>query len=125
MTSDDLVQFGMIRELLGRFPSLAILEKPSIEFLKTALTVPKNNLLWQYEKLLNYDGVSLKVCDDVIEYIAKEAFEKKTGCRGLRAICDKIFLNIMFEAPDMVQKEVVVNMDLVRKCERKSNNGIG
>lgn len=100
-------------------PSLAVLDKPSVEFLKNALSVPTHNLIWQYQKLLEYDGISLTVNDEVLMYIAQEAYNKGTGCRGLRSVCDELFRDIMFVAPDMTEKNVVVDMELVDLLRKK------
>ena len=95
----DLIKFGLIPEFIGRVPVVQSLEQLDEEALVRILTEPKNALVKQYQRLLDLDGVQLKFTEDAVRLIAKEALERKTGARGLRAIIEKAMTNIMYEVP--------------------------
>ena len=114
---EDLEAFGMIPEFLGRLPIIVSLEELTVETLKQILSEPKDCLVEQYKKLLQYDGVHLEFEPDALEEIAKRAYNEKTGARSLRAIMEKTLRDIMFEAPDqecgervLITKELVANI---------------
>ena len=95
----DLVKYGLIPEFIGRVPvtvSLQLLDKAS---LVRILTEPKNALTKQYEKLFELDDVKLEFTADALEAIAEQAVERRTGARGLRAIIEKVMMDIMYEIP--------------------------
>lgn len=94
---DDLIQFGLIPELVGRMPVLAVLDELQIDDLVRILTEPKDNLISQYKTLLYCDGINIKFPDDTIKKIAQTAFDKKIGARGLKSVIEKIMLDFMFE----------------------------
>ena len=96
---DDLREFGMIPEFIGRLPILFALEGLSKEMLIKVLQEPKNAILKQYQKLLALDEVELLFDDGALEAIAEKALEKKTGARALRAIIEDVMLDIMYEIP--------------------------
>jgi ATP-dependent Clp protease ATP-binding subunit ClpX len=98
---EDLLQFGMIPEFVGRLPVIVTLHPLSVEALVRILKEPHNALTKQYRKLLAMEGVSLKFTDDALLAIAKEAHRRKAGARGLRAILEACMLDIMFEIPSM------------------------
>lgn len=118
ITTQDLKEFGMMREFLGRVPSVAVLERLTVSFLKKALSEPQNNLIWQYQKLFEFDGIKLEVTDDGLEEIAAQAYNEKTGCRGLRKICESLFLDMMCELPGTDCEKVVYDRDCVRNGTR-------
>jgi ATP-dependent Clp protease ATP-binding subunit ClpX len=93
----DLKKFGLIPELLGRLPVLAYLEVLSKDTLMEILSVPKNAIIKQYQKLFKMDGIQLDFKKDAIETIAQLAFENKLGARGLRSICETVLKEAMFE----------------------------
>lgn len=95
----DLKKFGLIPELLGRLPVLAYLEVLSKDSLMEILSIPKNAIIKQYQKLFAMDGIQLDFKKDAIEMIAELAFENKLGARGLRSICEAILKEAMFETP--------------------------
>ena len=99
VTVDDLRNFGMIPEFLGRLPIIYTLEPLSKELLIKILKEPKNAILKQYEKLLELDEVKLEFDEGAIEAIAEKALEKKTGARALRSIIEEFMLDIMYEIP--------------------------
>ncbi len=99
VTNQDLREFGMIPEFLGRLPVTVTLQGLTKEFLVRILKEPKNAILKQYKKLLAMDEVSLSFDDDALEWIAEQALKKDTGARALRAIIEEFMLDIMFEIP--------------------------
>lgn len=96
---EDLLKFGMIPEFIGRLPIVVTLRSLDIESLIKILTEPKNALVKQYKKLLEMDGVELEFEDEALKVIAKEALDRKTGARGLRAILEDIMLDVMYDIP--------------------------
>lgn len=99
VTVEDLREFGMIPEFLGRLPIVFTLEGMTEEMLVKVLKEPKNAILKQYQKLLELDEVELDFDEDALIAIAKKAMEKKTGARALRAIIEEFMLDIMYEIP--------------------------
>lgn len=99
VTVDDLREYGMIPEFLGRLPVVFTLEGLTKEMLVQILKEPKNAILEQYKKLLELDEVKLEFEDEALEAIAEKALEKKTGARALRAIIEDFMLDIMYEIP--------------------------
>ena len=95
----DLKNYGLIPELVGRLPVLAYLEPLSLETLKRILVEPKNSLVRQYQKLFELEGIELIFTDGAIECIASKALEFNLGARGLRSICEAIMTDAMFELP--------------------------
>jgi ATP-dependent Clp protease ATP-binding subunit ClpX len=99
VTVEDLREFGMIPEFLGRLPVIFTLDGLTKEMLMAILQEPKNAILKQYTKLLALDEVDLSFDEGAVEAIAKKAVEKKTGARALRAIIEEFMLDIMYEIP--------------------------
>jgi ATP-dependent Clp protease ATP-binding subunit ClpX len=110
---DDLVHYGLIPELVGRLPIIGTLNQISVEDMKHILSVPKNALVKQYQKLFNIDNVNLEFEDGAIEEIAKKSIKRKTGARGLRAILENIMLDIMFELPEYEKKTVTITKEVI------------
>lgn len=105
---EDLLQFGLIPEFIGRLPVTAALEKLSVDDLVHILTEPKNALVKQYQKLLSLDETTLEFEDEALVSIAKKAIERNTGARGLRSIIEDIMLDVMFDIPSNEQIEKVI-----------------
>ncbi len=99
VTTEDLRNFGMIPEFLGRLPVLVTLQGLTKELLVRILKEPKNAILKQYERLLMLDEVKLVFEEDALEWIAEQAIKKETGARALRAIIEEFMLDIMYEIP--------------------------
>ena len=99
VTAQDLVKYGLIPEFVGRVPICAALEGLDREALIRILREPKNALIKQYQKLFDMDEVELTFEQDAIEAIAEQAFERKTGARGLRSIMENIMMDTMYEIP--------------------------
>ncbi|MGD0527024.1 MAG: ATP-dependent Clp protease ATP-binding subunit ClpX [Polyangiaceae bacterium] len=115
---EDLLKFGLIPEFIGRLPVLATLHELNEEALVDILTKPKNALVKQYQKLFEMDGVKAKFTKGALQAVAKEALQRQSGARGLRAIIEHSMLDIMYDIPSRSGiKEVVVNEDVITKHE--------
>lgn len=95
----DLKTFGLIPELIGRFPVLSHLNPLDADTLKRILTEPKNALVKQYERLFEMDNVKVTFDKKVLDFIVEKAIEYKLGARGLRSICEAIMTDAMFDLP--------------------------
>lgn len=104
LTPHDLRMFGLIPELIGRLPVITYLNPLDRDTLLNILTEPKNALIKQYEKLFEYENVKLEFDKEVFEFIVDKALEFNLGARGLRAICEAIMLDAMFEIPSKKYK---------------------
>src|SRR5690554_1499103 len=118
----DLKEFGLIPELIGRFPVLTYLEPLDKEALRRILTEPKNSLVKQYVKLFGMDNVSLEFQEETLNFIVDKAVEFKLGARGLRSICEAILTDAMFEIPSSKKKnsKFVVTLDYAKEQFSKS-----
>ncbi len=111
---EDLLKFGLIPEFVGRLPVIATLTDLDEDALVTILTLPKNALVKQYQRLFELEDAKLTFTDDALKAIAKRAIARKTGARGLRSIMEDILLDTMFELPGLENAdEVVVNEEAV------------
>ncbi len=111
---DDLLEYGLIPEFVGRLPVVATLQKLDEEALVQILTEPKNALIKQFQRLLEMDDVKLSFTDEAIAAIAKRAIARKTGARGLRSVLEDILLEPMFKLPEEdTVTEIVVNEEVV------------
>jgi ATP-dependent Clp protease ATP-binding subunit ClpX len=104
VTSDDLLEFGMIPEFIGRLPVLAPLDPLDEDALVRILTEPRNALVRQYQKLFEMEGAELDFNTSALHLIAQKARERDTGARGLRSIVEEIMTDIMFELPELDPK---------------------
>jgi len=95
----DLKSFGLIPELIGRFPVLTYLNPLDRETLRRILTEPRNALVKQYVKLFEMDDVKLSFEKEALDFIVDKAMEYKLGARGLRSICEAIMTDLMYEIP--------------------------
>ena len=111
---EDLLKFGLIPEFIGRLPVLVTLNSLDEEALMRILTEPKNALVRQYSKLLSFDNVELEFTEDALRTIAKQALERKSGARGLRAIIEGVMTDTMYELPSMENvKKCVITKEAV------------
>lgn len=113
---EDLIKFGLIPELVGRVPIITALSGLDEEALVKILTEPKNSLIKQYKKYLELENVVLEFTKDAIQEIAKLAYERKIGARGLRSIMEGIMIDVMYDIPSKknikkvtITKEAVIN----------------
>ena len=115
---EDLVKYGMIPELVGRFPIITPLHDLTEEDLVRILTEPKNALVKQYKELIKMDGVKLYFEDDALHAIARKAMKLKTGARGLRSAMEDIMLDIMYLIPGLRGvKECIITKSVVENNE--------
>jgi len=112
--SDDLVQFGIIPELIGRLHVTATLEKITLEDMVRILVEPKNSIIKQYQKLFEIDNAILTFEESALNAVAKKAINRKTGARGLRSIMEESLLDIMYELPELSGYEVVITEDVIQ-----------
>ncbi|MCD6295614.1 MAG: ATP-dependent Clp protease ATP-binding subunit ClpX [Deltaproteobacteria bacterium] len=115
---EDLIKFGLIPEFIGRIPVVATLGELSMDALVRILTEPKNALVKQYKKLFEFEDVELKFTDEALLSVAKDALERKSGARGLRAILESVMLDIMYDIPStMGIRECVISEEVITKGE--------
>ena len=109
VTHDDLLQFGLIPEFVGRLPVVSTLDPLDVEMMVAILTQPKNAVVRQFERLFALDHCELSFTDDALVAIAERAIQQKTGARGLRTVMEETLLDVMYEIPsrDDIQKCVV------------------
>ncbi|MBF0179260.1 MAG: ATP-dependent Clp protease ATP-binding subunit ClpX [Magnetococcales bacterium] len=111
---EDLLQFGLIPEFVGRLPVIATLDELDQDALIRIMREPRNALLKQYAKLLGMEGVKLTFTDEAVRAVARKAIKHKTGARGLRAILEAVLLGVMFDIPSMPGvTEVVINQECI------------
>jgi ATP-dependent Clp protease ATP-binding subunit ClpX len=118
VTSDDILEYGMIPEFVGRLPITCPLMPLDVDALVQIMTEPRNALVKQYGKFFEMEGAELEFTSDALLEIAKKAKAKDTGARGLRSIVEDIMLDIMYELPDRTEKEkgkFLVTPEVVRK----------
>ena len=111
---EDLIRFGMIPEFIGRLPVVSVLDQLKIADLEKVLLLTKNSMVKQYSKLFAMDGVQLKFTRDALRAIAQRAIELKTGARALRAILEKLMLDVMYDLPQREDiAEVIIDQAVV------------
>ncbi|MCP4217245.1 MAG: ATP-dependent Clp protease ATP-binding subunit ClpX [bacterium] len=117
--TEDMVKFGLIPELVGRFPIIGVLDDLSEEHLYQILTEPKNAVTKQFQALFQLDGFQLDFSEDVLRTVTKEAVRRDVGARGLRAIFEEIMLDLMFEMPSKKGKVDKIMVDFNYLKEKK------
>ena len=116
VVSDDILEFGMIPEFVGRLPVICPLQPLDTAALMQILTEPRNALVKQYQKLFEMEGAELAFSDEALAEIARRAKDRDTGARGLRSIVEDIMLETMFELPDVAKKgRYTVTPEVIRK----------
>ena len=119
VTPDDLLQYGLIPEFVGRLPVVVTLHSLDRDALVRVLTEPKNALVKQYEQIFALDGVELVFTDDALQAAAEEAMRLKTGARGLRTVLEECLLDVMYEIPSRSDiKKCVVDAEAIRGHRR-------
>ncbi|MBI5511060.1 MAG: ATP-dependent Clp protease ATP-binding subunit ClpX [Deltaproteobacteria bacterium] len=119
VNNEDLLKFGLIPELIGRLPVTAVLGELDEKSLIRVLTEPKNAITKQYKKLFKLDGVELTFTDGSLRGVARQAIQRKTGARGLRAILEQAMLDVMYDIPSHSNiREVVISEDVVTRKEK-------
>ena len=115
---DDLVEFGLIPELIGRIPVRVGLEELTKEQLIQVLTQPKNSIVKQFQRLFEMDNVKLEFTDGACEEIVKVCNDTKVGARGLRSVIENVLLDVQFSLPTYQKKgiiKVVINEETIKK----------
>ncbi len=105
----DLKSFGLIPEIIGRLPALTFMRPLDKKTLRMILTEPKNALVKQYARLFEMDGIEFSMEEEALNYIVDKAVEYKLGARGLRALCEEILTDAMFEMPGTGETKLVVS----------------
>ncbi len=116
----DIKSFGLIPELIGRFPVLTYLEPLDAESLRRILTEPKNALVKQYVRLFELDGIDLKFDKEVLDFVVEKAIEFKLGARGLRSICEAILNEAMYDLPSKNESQFRVSGEYAKAQFSKS-----
>ena len=111
---NDLKEFGLIPEILGRLPVISYLKDLNFETLKRILIEPKNALTKQYKRLFKFDGIDIIFKSDALDFIVNKALEYKLGARGLRSICEAILVDYMFESPGSGIKKIIIDKNYVK-----------
>lgn len=109
ITPKDVRDFGLIPEIIGRLPVLTHMNPLDRDALKQILTQPKNAIIKQYKKLFEMDDISFEIEDEALDYIVEKAIDYKLGARGLRSLCESIFIEAMYEMPSSESKSLVVD----------------
>jgi ATP-dependent Clp protease ATP-binding subunit ClpX len=115
---EDLIEFGMIPEFVGRLPVVATLEPLDVKTLISILTEPKNALVKQYQKFFRMEGSELEFTSKALTLIAERALKRDTGARALRAVCEEIMLELMYALPEQQQGgKYVINEEIIEGKE--------
>lgn len=110
----DLIKFGLIPEMVGRTPLIAVLESLDRDALVKILTEPKNSAIRQYQQLFQLDNINLRFDEDALGAIAEQAITRKTGARGLTAILEQVLSKVMYESPsDCTIESITISEDCV------------
>ncbi len=120
ITAPDIRSFGLIPELIGRLPVITHLNPLDKVALSQILTVPKNALVKQYQKLFEMEGIEIEFQPKAIAFIVDRADEYKLGARGLRSICEAILNDIMYDAPSMSKKKIIITKKIAEEQFSKS-----
>jgi ATP-dependent Clp protease ATP-binding subunit ClpX len=113
---EDLVEYGLIPEFIGRLPVASVIHQLTRDDLVTILTEPRNALVKQFQRFFQFDGIELVFADDSLQAIADRALDRETGARGLRSILEETLLDVQFELPSRRDvKKCVVTKETIEK----------
>src|SRR5512134_941892 len=116
---EDLLKFGLIPEFVGRLPVIATLNELDERALVDILTEPKNALVKQYQKLFEFEDVRLRFSEGALRAIARQAFRRKSGARGLRSILEHVMLDLMYEIPSRDDvEECIINEEVIEQGKK-------
>jgi ATP-dependent Clp protease ATP-binding subunit ClpX len=122
---EDLVNYGLIPEFIGRLPVMSAVHQLTREDLITILTEPRNALVKQYQKRFDFDNVKLKFTDDALKSVARQAVERKVGARGLMMILEELLLDAMYTLPSQKRiKEFVITSEMVERRRAIPGEGL-
>jgi ATP-dependent Clp protease ATP-binding subunit ClpX len=117
--AEDLLHFGLIPEFVGRLPVIATLDALTEEALVDILTKPKNALIKQYQKLFEFEDVRLRFSEGSLRAIARQAYRRKSGARGLRSILEHVMLDLMYEIPSRDDvEECIINEEVIEQGKK-------
>lgn len=119
VTSEDIIHYGMIPELVGRLPVITTLDSLTVDALVEILTKPKNALVRQYKRFFDMEKATLEFTDEALQYLAKTALKRDTGARALRAVTEELMIDIMYRLPDE-PKGKVYKIDEDVACGKKN-----
>jgi ATP-dependent Clp protease ATP-binding subunit ClpX len=112
----DLIKFGLIPEFVGRLPVVGVLDELDENALVEILTMPRNAIIKQYQRLFEFENVRLKFTEEATRAVAREALQRKVGARGLRMILEDLMLDLMYHLPSQKKlKEFEVSREMVEK----------
>jgi ATP-dependent Clp protease ATP-binding subunit ClpX len=113
---EDLVNYGLIPEFIGRLPVMSAVHQLSRDELMRILTEPRNALVKQFHRFFKFDGIELVFHEDALSAVADRALERETGARGLRSIIEEVLLDVQFELPSRRDvKKCVVTRETIEK----------
>ena len=113
---EDLIEYGLIPEFIGRLPVMSAVHQLTREDLVSILVEPRNALVKQFQRFFAFDGIELVFSDDALTAVAQRGLERETGARGLRSIVEEILLEVQFELPSRRDvKKCVVTKETVEK----------
>ena len=119
VTHDDLLQYGLIPEFVGRLPVISTLTPLDLEMMTNILTQPKNAVLKQFQHMFKIDGVDLQITAEALTAVAEKALGQRTGARGLRTVLEQILMETMFEIPSRTDiKTCVITNETVEENQR-------
>lgn len=113
VTDEDLKEFGLIPEFVGRLPIITTLENLSPEMFKKILTEPKNSIIEQYQRMFEFDGINLVFTDEALTAIAKKAAERQRGARALRTELENVLTQISYEKPGNFKGKIIITEEVV------------
>src|SRR5579862_2366083 len=114
---EDLIQYGLIPEFIGRLPVMSAIHRLSRDELMRILTEPRNALIKQFQRFFQFDGIELVFADDALSSVADKALERETGARGLRSIIEEVLLEVQFDLPSRRDvRKCVVTRDTIEKA---------
>lgn len=116
ISPQDLRSYGLIPELVGRLPVISHLDPLDKKALRDILTKPENAIIRQYEELFRYDGITLQIDSEVLDFIVDKAVEYRLGARGLRSICEAILIDGMYELPGSGTDTLHVDLPYARRA---------
>jgi ATP-dependent Clp protease ATP-binding subunit ClpX len=115
VTPDDLIEYGMIPEFIGRLPVIAPLMPLTVDAMIQILTAPKNALVKQYQKFFQMEGCELEYTTEALKLVAERALKRDTGARALRSVMEEIMLDLMYQLPDLQERgKYVITDEVVR-----------
>lgn len=124
VTSDSLVEYGFLREFVGRVPLIVELERLEINDIVDILTKAENNLISQYKKMFAYDNIELDFTEDAVYEIAKTSYNKNIGARGLKSIMGNIMNKLLYQSYEKKDTKICITKDMIISLMKKNDKNI-